>query len=288
MNVAKLRRSLRIRIKALFQSLICRHDEQNVLYIVGCQRSGTTMLSRIFERDWYAKSYGEVSELSSKDREHRIRLNALDEVAAMVRTNRAPLVVLKPIVESHRTPELLSGIEGSKALWVYRDYRDVAASNVRRFKEGTADRDLRAIVSMDKCNWRSEYVPDDVRETVCRLHAEGLSAHDAAVLFWYVRNRLYFDLGLDSHPSVMLCKYEALASSPDQVMRTIYSELGRKYPGPHITRDTHARSIRKGSRISLNREVEDIADSMLDRLDREWQHSVLTVPSYHIRCPATQ
>jgi hypothetical protein len=86
------------------------------LFIVGCQRSGTTLMNWIFEGDLNAKVYPEVSKLSSEDPRKQLRLNPLPKVKAVLDKDRAPLIILKPLVESQNTLQLLDYFEDSKAL----------------------------------------------------------------------------------------------------------------------------------------------------------------------------
>src|SRR5215208_3275365 len=69
-----------------------------VLFIVGCQRSGTTLMTALFDADRDCRVFQEFSALSSMDK-RGIRLNPLPDVAAVIRRVSAPLVVAKPLVE---------------------------------------------------------------------------------------------------------------------------------------------------------------------------------------------
>ena len=148
-----------------------RDHSKKILFIVGCQRSGTTMMSEVFELDLRAKVYGEFSKLSSEDY-LGIRLNPLSSVEKVVKKQRAPLIVLKPLVESQNLTKLLSFFPGSKALWMYRHYKDVARSNLNKFGESNGIKDLRPIILNEDRNWRSEFVPDTVRHEVAKYFSE--------------------------------------------------------------------------------------------------------------------
>lgn len=242
------------------------------LFIVGCQRSGTTMLSRILEKDMNTKSYGEASKLSHLGPTRRLRLRPRNEVMHELDKDRASLIVMKPLVESQNTCELLHQFENSKAIWIYRHFKDVAASNVGRFGQSNAINDLRAIVEYEAGNWRSEKVSIDSAELVRKYYSPTMNAHDAAVLFWLIRNRMFFETNLDAHPGVMLCKYEELASSPALVMRRIYEFSGQEYPGDIIVSGTHTRSIMRGSKIVLTAGIERVASKLIERLDEYWRY----------------
>jgi hypothetical protein len=58
-------------------------SEHRIFFILGCQRSGTTLLLRIFEEDWNAQVYREVSALSRQ---------------AGLRRLQPPEVVARPLI----------------------------------------------------------------------------------------------------------------------------------------------------------------------------------------------
>lgn len=262
----KFRRMIFIRTKIAYQLLRPMPKERKVVFIVGCQRSGTTMLSRIFEKDLNAKVYGERSAMTSNDTVDQIRLNDADSVRRALAPVKVPLIVLKPLVESQRTPQLLREFEGSLALWIYRDYKDVALSNRNRFGPNTGIEDIRPIVTGDKDNWRSECVSTEVQTIIEEHFADDMSPYDASVLFWYARNALYFDLHLNEMDNVLICKYEDLVTNPETVCRQIYRELGRPF-NRRIVANIHATSVSRGQCIPLSDNIEILAKSLIKRLD---------------------
>jgi hypothetical protein len=266
----KSRRKFFVGLKRLMQLTMPRAGDPKLLFIFGCQRSGTTLLSRIFERDWFAKSFREVSSVNRDNEEYRIRLKALPEVRDIVERRPSRLTVLKPLVESQRAIEILEFFPGSKALWIYRNYRDVAASNITRFGLNNGIDDMRQLLAGSRENWRSEYVPPDVYKTLEEYFSESMNPYDAAVLFWYARNSLYFDLGLDKNPDVMLCRYESLVQNPEIVVPAIYDFANCRFPGPSIIRQIHSRSVKKGHSIEVTPAMVELADEMLTRLNEKW------------------
>ncbi|MFH1681421.1 MAG: sulfotransferase domain-containing protein [Candidatus Eisenbacteria bacterium] len=246
---------------------------RRVLLIVGCQRSGTTMMNDLFQRDLNVKVYREMSELSSLDREENLRLNPLPSVRRAIESHRVPLVVLKPLVESQNILRLLDEMEGSKALWMYRHYKDVAYSNMRKFGPENGIRDLRSIVEGDTANWRAEGVSPETRELVLRRFSEGMSPADAAALFWYVRNRFYFDLDLRGEKRVLLCRYEDMVTDPGVFMRRIYEFVGAPYPGDDVVAPVHPRSVRKGKDLAIGPEAAGVCEELWNRLEESFRKS---------------
>src|SRR5687767_1563614 len=116
--------------KHVYQSIRWRAlDRPKLLMIVGCQRSGTTLMSLLFDADRDCRVFGEFSALSCVGKDG-IRLNPLPDVAAVLSRVPAPLVVMKPLVETQRVRTLLSYFPNSKALFMYRRYADVASSDL--------------------------------------------------------------------------------------------------------------------------------------------------------------
>jgi hypothetical protein len=224
-------------------------------------------MSQIFHRDLDAKSYGEFSELTSQDQVHNIRLNSLDCVKEVIDRSRALLLVLKPLVESHRATELLEFFPGSYVLWLYRDFRDVAMSNMNKFGLRNGIDDLRPIVTRESNNWRSEGVSAETQAIVDSYFSEQMPPADAQVLMWYTRNVLYFEQNLQDNPNVILCRYEDLTADPAKIMRAIYQKLGLTYPGDTIISGTHAKSVGRGNSLALTAEIEGLAHDLLDRLN---------------------
>ena len=252
--------------KILYQALKPKANQKHILFIVGCQRSGTTLMLRIFDKDLNTHCFGERSVLSTRD-EKGFRLNPLDEINKEFDKVRAPFILVKPLVESQNLPKLMEHFDGSKALWMYRHYKDVAASNLRVFGGENGIDDIRPIVEYEMGNWRSENLSVDVRETIRKFFSENMNLYDAAVLFWYARNSLFFDLELDKNPDVFMCKYKDLVMKPGSMMQGIYENVGQPYPGDGIISEVHSQAFGKGKKLQLSTEVEALADAMFSRLD---------------------
>jgi hypothetical protein len=238
---------------------------RRVLLILGCQRSGTSFLSELFDHDRRVVTFSEESELTSRGGAP-MRLNPLPNVDRHLAGMDVPLVVLKPLVESQRAPELLASLRDAIAVWMYRHYRDVAASSVRTFGADNAIRDIELLLSNDPPTWRGELVPEETKKTIQDLFAHSTDALDAAALFWWARNMLFFQRELDKRPDVKLVAYEMLVERTTHVMRDVYEFLGIPFPNQRLDRAAHARALGRGRGVSLSPPVEEICGRLYERL----------------------
>src|SRR5215208_4031686 len=107
--------------KRLYQTLLADGLPRSILFIVGCQRSGTSIMQIVFRHDMNTRIFGEFSELSSNDRKSGIRLNSLELVEKEFTKVKAPFIVTKPLVESQNIRQLLDYFHNSKAVWLFRN-----------------------------------------------------------------------------------------------------------------------------------------------------------------------
>ena len=262
----KLQRKILLEKKKVYHSFLSPSEDKKILFILGCQRSGTTMMQKIFEKDMQAKVYGEFSKLSRHDK-GRIRLNPLNQVKREIDKDTPSLVVMKPLVEAQNLKELLDYFPSSKALWMFRHFKDVAASNLVNFGESNGIDDLRPIAQRDPHNWRSEGASDHVTEVVQQYFSEDMDQMDAAALFWYARNSLFFDLNMGDNARVLMSRYEDLVREPEANVKEIYEFAGADYPGEEIIGSVSTSSVGKGQHVELHPEIETLCNQMLKRLE---------------------
>jgi hypothetical protein len=153
------------------------------------------------------------------DLKTKIRLNPLGSVKKIIAKNKASLVILKPLVETQNAIKLLEFFPRSKAIWAYRNYKDVAFSNLRHFGLQNGINNLEPIVMNQSDNWRAENVPDYIRKIVLKYFDKNMNPYDAAALFWYVRNNFFFELNFDVNRDVIMCKYEDLVTKPLKILK---------------------------------------------------------------------
>jgi hypothetical protein len=237
-----------------------------VLLVLGCQRSGTTLITDLLAADSDVKVYPEHSEISAHDR-HGLRLDPLPAVAERLRRSRYPLVVLKPLVESQNALALLAGLPNARALWMFRHYADVARSNLARFGERNGIKNLRSIAEGGD-DWRAERVSAPVRSVVAEHFDAAMNPYDAAALFWWARNALFFEQSLEARGDVQTCRYEELAADPRRVLRGIYEFAGSSCPRDLPLARVSSTSVALGRAIPLSDEVVALCEELLARLEK--------------------
>lgn len=246
-----------------------QQNEKNkkIVFIMGCQRSGTSLLRNIFENDYRSKTFQDKSILTDVDKIHHIRLNPFDIVHSQLQKVKSSLIILKPLVESQNSLKLLKYFTNSRIIWIYRDFRSVANSNLKMFGVDNGINDLKPIVEAEKNNWRSENVSIETREKIKSLYSVNMDPYDAASLFWYARNQLFFDQQLEKNSNVALLDYNYLVSNPTVAMKKIYSFINIKYPGNRIIKSVHKNSQNKGKNIEISSEVENLCNELQAKLD---------------------
>jgi hypothetical protein len=264
--------------KKIFQLCNLKNPRnKQILFIVGCQRSGTTLLaSKVFGRDFDSKIYNEYSVLTNNDISGP-RLNPLDSVRKEIKKNKVKLIVIKTIVESQNASNLLEYFDNSKALWLYRHYKDVALSNLKKFGIRNGIKDLRPIVERNFDDWRAEKSSKNITKIVNKYFFEDMDPNDAAALFWFLRNSIFFELNLRKNPNVMLCRYEQLVRNPNDTVKNIYRFIGIKYPGKRILADVHSNSVDKGQKLHLSQEIDLMCRDLYDKLNTIHKNQIITL-----------
>jgi hypothetical protein len=235
------------------------------------------MLTELLDHDPRVRVFGELGELfDDVPRQHRLR--DVDEVRRRLARSGAALDVVKPLVESHRCDELLALAPDAVAIWMFRHYRDVAASNLRRFGVGNGIDNLRPIVAGDLTDWRSAGLADDTRELVRTHFAEDMAPHDAAALFWYCRNTLFFEQHLDADDRVRTCRYEQLVADPATMLGRLRRWVGLVTDDVAASGLVHDRSVGKG-RDEIGTPIRELCDRMWDALcDADARRSLTVGP----------
>lgn len=235
------------------------------VYVVGLQRSGTNMVVRGLDR---APEF-EVHNENDRRVFFRYQLRSVERVAEVVAASRQQFVLFKPLCDSDRTVALLdtiSSAQPARAVWIYRAVDGRVRSAVTKF--GEHDRDVLATVAAGggQSLWQSRGLTPAQRELVASLDPARLSAESGSALFWYLRNSLYFELGLDQRDDVALVSYDAFARDAESAMRRLCDFLGAAYR-PELVAHVDRRSWRPGRELDIDARVRRLCGGLGERLD---------------------
>jgi len=184
------------------------------------------------------------------------------------RIRRLPfeVVAAKPLVESASATALMGAAGAVKAVWMLRHYRGVARSNVSRFGMDNPYRDLQPIRSRDALDWRYRGATEETWETVTALLNRRLTPFDAAALFWWTRNQLYFDQRLWEDDRIRILRYERACNQPDEVIRSLSAHIGVALPLGSIASRVRAQPSRPETR-DLDPDVERLCRKLWDSFE---------------------
>lgn len=206
---------------------------RQLTFVFGCQRSGTKMLLRILDESPRTRVHHEDDRAAFKD----FQLRSDGVIRGLAGISPAPACVFKPICDSHDADRILDRFEGSRGVWIVRDADSVARSAVQKWGEHQREVvDAVAAGDLERWGWRTARLPATVVEAIRAVHREDLTAHEGALLFWYMRNAFFFELGLDEDPRVLLVHYEDLVDNGEPVFRAVFHHVGVPLRREHLAR----------------------------------------------------
>jgi len=227
------------------------------IFIVGNQRSGTTMLLRQLEKHIDVDSYGESSKAMKA-----LRIKSLTYIKKIVHKTKAKIVIFKPLEDSHRVLEFLNTLDSSKVIWVFRHYLDVAKSSMklnwgRHCKEYVENINAGIYFPYNE----SLNLSDKNVQLVKNLYHADISEETCIAIIWYLRNTIFFDIDLAKNHRVLLVCYEKLVNNPEEEMHRILLFLGIKKTKA-IIKGIHKKSIKKETESIIDPNVKKICDKI--------------------------
>jgi hypothetical protein len=176
------------------------------------------------------------------------------------------VVAAKPLVESASATALMDAAGAVKAVWMLRHYSEVARSNVSRFGMHNPYRDLQPIRSRDTLDWRYRGMTEETWETVTALLNRRLTPFDAAALFWWTRNKLYFQQRLREDDRIRILRYERACNKPDEAIRSLSDHIGLALPIGSIAARVRAQPFPPETR-ELDPDVERLCRKLWDSFE---------------------
>lgn len=235
------------------------------VYLVGLQRSGTNMLARGLD---IAPEFEVHNENDRAVFDHfLLRDDAV--VRRVVMASRHEYVLLKPLCDSHRVDHLLDTLNTpspGRAIWAYRDVDGRVRSAVSKFGRNNllTLRDIAA--GKGASMWQAQRLSRSTLDEIASYDYSTMTAETAAALFWWIRNGLYFELGLDRRDDVLLASYQDMLATPVVAMRAICSFLGLEYR-PALIAHISPRGSGSPRPLDIDPRVRALCNQLSSRLD---------------------
>ena len=236
------------------------HDTVPV-FIVGSQRSGTTMLGECLGKSPEIENLGESDPRAFA--EYFLRDD--ERIRGLIKRTPYPFMIFKPLKDSQSAGRLLALNVKSKLVWAYRNFADRINSAVKKFGRHPLDVFAR-FKRGDKSVWQLKGVSKRNAALIRGLDIDALSEADGAALMWYVRNSLFFDQALDRNRNVFLWSYDEFVVDPANDLRQLTDFLGASYY-PFMVNAVHARSLHKAPRPRIDARIDDLCVSLYERLE---------------------
>jgi len=241
---------------------------KTVVFIIGCQRSGTNMTQEVLDQ------MSEIDSFEERDRRafRRCRILGLDVRDRLIERSAASCVTFKPICDSHNVLDLMAQHPGSKAVWVYRRWRDVVNSSVRLWDEHWQHVIGDLLNGGKDWGWRHEAVSERTLADLRKVYRPEMTSHECMSLFWYLRNQVYYDLDLPNNPDAQIVRYEAMVTEPQDEFGRICRFLGVPYEAGAAD-IIFASSIGKERNPVDDPALTELCDRMQVRLDESWEQA---------------
>jgi hypothetical protein len=253
-------RGMRLR-RHLWQRLNNPSGRTRPAFVVGCGRSGTTLLVSELGRSWQVDLYSEDHPAAFS----QYRLHPLTEINRLVKGSHAAVALFKPILETQRTHELLARFPNSRALFAFRHYDDVINSALKRFGATNWLNRVRRWMNEDFAEFAVLRPPRETTAFIRDFWRDDVSPATGTALYWLFYNRLYFDLGLAQDLRVRLVRYETLVGAPHGEFQQICEFLGIRFDSA-MAKGVFGSSIGRDDPPSIDPLIAAACDELWERL----------------------
>lgn len=192
----------RARRKKVRSNCIDLGNPEAVIWIFGCQRSGTTFLENIFRHDLDSVVFGEFSELTIAGR--KTVLTSPNKLVNIVSDKNAKYAVIRPLFESDRAIELMNLFPNSIGIWMFRDCPSVVDSMKRKWDKEFFNIS-KLVESDDENNWRLEKSLAPLNNAIDKVSIDELYAQ-----YWIIRNSIPFEKAFIQDSRLLFLNYESL------------------------------------------------------------------------------
>lgn len=256
--------SLRAGVKTVRSQLRKARRPQFFIFILGCQRSGTTLLERIFRQDMNSAVFGEFSELSIDAQ--RTVWRPLDEIKRIFDNQKYEYAVARPLFESDRAAEIVAYFRPSVAVWVYRDFRYVVNSMLNKW-QGEFFNISRKVEADSSNRWRLEETYQDIKREAIELNGWDNSIKELYALYWLRRNQILFEESLSTNHQVLILDYTMLVSRPKACIDKIIKSAGGRGVWNGFATDAKPENATKQINVSLSAPVATRCEELMVRLN---------------------
>jgi len=193
-------------------------------------------------------------------------LRDLATITRLVDESSATHVVLKPTVDGNRAAEIIDALPRARAIWIYRDFRDVIGSALVQFRETSLEYLESVADRRPSARWRSINITAQDIELIAANLKRGISEESARALIWNIRNGFFFRQKLHLRNDVILLNYEDLVRQPDSVVSAAYAFVGLEFRAKY-TRSVFSSSIGRRPPPRIDPVIARMCTETLARLD---------------------
>jgi hypothetical protein len=248
--------------KRIIHTLVFRNnksEKRRLILVVGVQRSGTNMIMEVFSRGFQYDSFSDSDSQFFDNCEFR----PTNEVIKRSSSVLAPIIALKPMMETYKLNEMLQEFPNCQGIWVYRCMADVVNSHVAQWA-GMPDSLRRIKADRDWNDWRAKGISDDSYKIIGEFSDENLTNETACAIFWYVRNIQFFEKEYYKDNRVFLLPYEKFVVEPELRFSKLFVSMKLPFT-PFMTKHIHKQSLSKKEEPKVNPEIRKLCKSLEDR-----------------------
>lgn len=237
-------------------------------FLIGCGRSGTSMLVLQLGRSWQLDIYNENNTAAFE----QWFLREIPIIRQLIADSHAPVVLFKPILETYRACLLLEQFPEAKIIFTFRHYDDVINSSLKKFGPDDRINHVNSWISDNFSEFADLRPPVKTRDYIRECWQPDLSPASGAALYWLLQNRLYFDLGLAEIDSARLLCYEAVVSNPGEEFAGLCDFLEVRFE-PKMAAGIFDSSIQRDSPPLIDLQLRQECEQLWQRLLQSAGHT---------------
>lgn len=253
-------RSERVQV-AMLRRIYNPRRESRPAFLVGCGRSGTTMLVRQLARSWQVELYNEDHPAAFDN----FRLRELQVIEELIERSNAPLVLFKPILSTTQSRALLERFPEARIVFAFRHFGDVVSSSLKKFGRENRIGHVRRWMEDDFAEFAVAPPPEQTKTLIRSLWQPFLTPESGAALYWLFYNQLYYDLDLDKDSRVLLVRYESMVAEPRKQFAALAHFLGLHFE-ERFAEGVFSSSVRQQTPATIDNRISAVCRNLYERL----------------------